>query len=42
VVHDRNRIIAGVITAGVDFGLRVAAELREEDYARFLTLTLEL
>jgi hypothetical protein len=37
-VQDRNRITAGGITAGVDFGLRVAAELRGEDYARCLTL----
>jgi cyclohexyl-isocyanide hydratase len=41
VVQDRNRITAGGITAGIDFGLRVAAELRGEDYARFLTLALE-
>ena len=41
VVHDRNRITAGGVTAGIDFGLRVAAELRGEDYARFLTLALE-
>jgi len=41
VVQDRNRITSGGITAGIDFGLRVAAELRGEDYARFLTLALE-
>ena len=41
VVQDRNRITAGGITAGIDFGLRVAAELRGEDYARFLELALE-
>ena len=41
VVQDRNRITAGGITAGIDFGLRVAGELRGEDYARFLTLALE-
>lgn len=41
VVHDRNRITAGGVTAGIDFGLRVAAQLRGEDYARFLTLALE-
>lgn len=41
VVQDRNRITAGGITAGIDFGLRVAAELRGENYARFLTLALE-
>jgi cyclohexyl-isocyanide hydratase len=32
---------AGGITAGIDFGLRVAAELRGEDYAGFLTPALE-
>jgi cyclohexyl-isocyanide hydratase len=41
VVQDRNRITAGGITAGIEVGLRVAAELRGEDYARFLTLALE-
>ena len=41
VVHDRNRITAGGVSAGIDFGLGVAAELRGEDYARFLTLALE-
>ncbi|HEV2299330.1 MAG TPA: DJ-1/PfpI family protein [Candidatus Acidoferrales bacterium] len=41
VVKDRNRITAGGITAGIDFGLRVAAELRGEDVARLLELTLE-
>ncbi len=41
VVQDRNRITSGGITAGIDFGLRVAAELQGEDYARFLTLALE-
>ncbi len=37
VVQDRNRITAGGVTAGIDFGLRVAAQLRGEDYARFLS-----
>lgn len=41
VVQDRNRVTAGGVTAGIDFGLRVAGELRGEDYARFLTLALE-
>jgi cyclohexyl-isocyanide hydratase len=41
VVQDRNRITAGGITAGIDFGLRVAAQLRGDDYARFLELALE-
>jgi len=41
VVEDRNRITSGGITAGIDFGLRVAAQLRGQDYARFLELALE-
>ncbi len=41
VVQDRNRITAGGIRSGIDFGLRVAGQLRGEDYARFLTLALE-
>jgi transcriptional regulator GlxA family with amidase domain len=41
VVEDRNRITAGGITAGIDFGLRIAARLRGEDYARALELNLE-
>jgi cyclohexyl-isocyanide hydratase len=41
VVQDRNRITAGGITAGIDFGLRIAAQLRGEDYAKTLELTLE-
>ena len=41
VVQDRNRITSGGITAGIDFGLRVAAQLRGEDYAKFLELALE-
>ena len=41
VVEDRNRITAGGITAGIDFGLRLAARLRGEAYAQALELTLE-
>jgi cyclohexyl-isocyanide hydratase len=41
VVQDRNRITSGGITAGIDFGLRVAAHLRGEDNARLLELALE-
>jgi cyclohexyl-isocyanide hydratase len=40
-VQDRNRITAGGITSGIDFALRIAAQLRGEDYARALELTLE-
>lgn len=41
VVEDRNRITAGGITSGIDFGLRIAARLRGEDYGRALELQLE-
>lgn len=41
VVTDRNRITAGGVTAGIDFGLQVAARLRSEQYARMLQLMLE-
>jgi cyclohexyl-isocyanide hydratase len=41
VVQDRNRITAGGITAGIDFGLRVAAQLFGEDNARLVELALE-
>jgi cyclohexyl-isocyanide hydratase len=41
VVQDRNRITAGGITAGIDFGLRVAAQLFGEDNARLINLVLE-
>lgn len=41
VVIDRNRISGGGVTAGIDFGFRVAAELCGEDVARRLQLLLE-
>lgn len=41
VVVDRNRITAGGITAGIDFGLRVAAEIAGPDVARAIELSLE-
>jgi cyclohexyl-isocyanide hydratase len=41
VVRDRNRITGGGVTAGLDFGLTVAAELRGEEIARFIQLSLE-
>ena len=40
-VEDRNRITAGGVTSGIDFGLRLAAKLRGEDYAKSLELNLE-
>ena len=41
IVEDRNRITAGEVTAGIDFGLHVASKLRGEDYGRALELMLE-
>jgi cyclohexyl-isocyanide hydratase len=41
VVEDRNRISGGGVTAGIDFGLRVAARLRSEQYAKMLQLAFE-
>jgi cyclohexyl-isocyanide hydratase len=41
VVEDRNRITAGGVTAGIDFGLYLVAKLRGEDYARAVELMLE-
>jgi len=41
VVVDRNRITAGGVTAGLDFGLRVVAELAGERTAKTLQLGLE-
>ena len=41
VVKDRNRITGGGITAGIDFGLAVAAELRGEEAAKEIQLMME-
>lgn len=41
VVEDRNRITGAGVTAGIDFGLRLAALLRNEKHAKSLQLTLE-
>jgi cyclohexyl-isocyanide hydratase len=41
VVIDRNRITGGGVTAGLDFGLTLAAALRGDDYARRIQLLLE-
>jgi len=41
IVEDRNRITAGGVTAGIDFGLYLAGRLRGEDYGRALELMLE-
>jgi cyclohexyl-isocyanide hydratase len=41
VVRDRNRISGGGVTAGIDFGLSLAAELAGEETARLIQLALE-
>jgi cyclohexyl-isocyanide hydratase len=41
VVIDRNRITGGGATAGLDFGLTLAAVLRGEDHAKMLQLAVE-
>ncbi len=41
VVTDRNRITAAGISAGLDFALSLAAQLRGEDYARTAQLVAE-
>ncbi|KQY16903.1 thiamine biosynthesis protein ThiJ [Massilia sp. Root133] len=41
IVRDRNRISGGGVTAGIDFGLALAAELAGDDVARMIQLALE-
>jgi cyclohexyl-isocyanide hydratase len=41
VVVDRNRITAGGVTAGIDFGLRILAELAGEPLAKGVELAIE-
>lgn len=41
IVTDRNRITGGGVTAGIDFGLAVAAKLRNEAYAQAIQLYIE-
>jgi len=41
VVVDRNRITGGGVTAGLDFGLEIARQIRGEDAARLIQLLLE-
>lgn len=41
VVVDRNRITAGGVTAGIDFGLMLAAKLTDETTAKRIQLTIE-
>lgn len=41
IVRDRNRISGGGVTAGIDFGLSLAAELAGEDVAKEIQLAIE-
>lgn len=41
VVRDRNRITGGGVTAGIDFGLSMAAELTNEEAAKRVQLMIE-
>lgn len=41
IVRDRNRMSGGGVTAGIDFGLALAAELAGEDVARAIQLFVE-
>ncbi len=41
VVVDRNRITGGGVTAGIDFGLRLLAKLRDEQTAKMTQLAME-
>jgi cyclohexyl-isocyanide hydratase len=41
VVTDRNRISGGGVTAGIDFGLTLLAQLRGADVARMVQLMME-
>lgn len=41
IVVDRNRMSGGGVTAGIDFALRLAAELRGEEEARTIQLQIE-
>jgi cyclohexyl-isocyanide hydratase len=41
VVRDRNRLSGGGVTAGIDFGLTLAAELAGDEAARLIQLALE-
>ncbi|WP_349644655.1 MULTISPECIES: DJ-1/PfpI family protein [unclassified Bradyrhizobium] len=41
IVRDRNRITAGGVTAGIDFGLSLVGELRDRQYAECVQLMAE-
>lgn len=41
VVWDRNRVTGGGVTAGIDFGLSLATQLKDEEYAKAVQLRME-
>jgi cyclohexyl-isocyanide hydratase len=41
VVVDRNRVTGGGVTAGIDFGLRLAKELAGDEVAKLIQLAIE-
>jgi putative intracellular protease/amidase len=41
VVADRNRVTGAGVTAGIDFGLTLAAKLKDEKYAKAVQLMME-
>jgi cyclohexyl-isocyanide hydratase len=41
IVTDQNRVTGGGVTAGIDFALHLAAQLRSEDEARLIQLQME-
>ena len=41
IVEDRNRFSGGGVTSGVDFALALASRIRNEDFARFIQLSIE-
>ncbi|MEO1662312.1 MAG: DJ-1/PfpI family protein [Pseudomonadota bacterium] len=41
VVEDRNRFSGGGVTSGIDFALALAARIRNEDFAKFIQLSIE-
>jgi cyclohexyl-isocyanide hydratase len=41
VVVDRNRITGAGVTAGIDFGLTLAAKLKDDAYAKSIQLFME-
>lgn len=41
VVEDRNRFTGGGVTAGIDFGLTLAAKIEDETFARNVQLVME-